>query len=47
MTAKCFLTTVLIQNFAGGGKPSSRDGTALSSRFYIPTGIAASDSSNF
>ena len=36
-----------VQTFGGGGERSSRDGTALYSRFYTPTGIMVSDSSNF
>ena len=37
-----------VQTFAGGDERSSRDGTtALYSRFYTPTGIVISDSSNF
>ena len=36
-----------VQTFAGGDERSSRDGTAIYSGFYTPTGIAVSDSSNF
>ena len=34
-----------VQTFAGGDERSSRDGTALYSRYYAPTGIAVGDSS--
>ena len=36
-----------VQTFASGDERSSRDGTAIYLRFYTPTGIAVSDSSNF
>ena len=36
-----------VQIFAGGDERSIRVGTTLYSRFYTPTGIAVSDSSNF
>ena len=36
-----------VQTFARGEERSSRDGTAIYLRFYTPTGIAVSDSSDF
>ena len=40
MTASCFITSLMkFKLFAGGDERFSRDGTALYSRFYTPTGI--------